>query len=104
MSDPTAFADFVRRVCAGDEQAAEELVRHYERAIRVAVRMRLTDPALRRQFYTVDVCQSVLRSFLGGRPLFSSTWTTRQFEVEDALACRTRGPAERRSDSVSESG
>src|SRR5262245_37887429 len=58
-----AFADFIRRIRAGDAGAAEELVRHYESAIRVAVRLRLTDPALLRHFDSMDVCQSVLASF-----------------------------------------
>ena len=47
----------------GDSDAATELVRTYESAIRVAVRTRLSDPALRRQFDSMDVCQSVLASF-----------------------------------------
>jgi RNA polymerase sigma-70 factor (ECF subfamily) len=63
MSDSAPFADFLRRIRAGDAQAAEELVRRYESAIRVAVRTRLTDPALKRRFDSVDVCQSVLASF-----------------------------------------
>jgi RNA polymerase sigma-70 factor (ECF subfamily) len=58
-----SFAEWMRRVRAGDAAAAEELVRKYESAVRVAVRIRLTDPALRRQFDSVDVCQSVLASF-----------------------------------------
>ena len=57
------LADLVARLRAGDAAAAAELVRRYETAIRVAVRSRLTDPALRRQFDSVDVCQSVLASF-----------------------------------------
>jgi DNA-directed RNA polymerase specialized sigma24 family protein len=63
MSDTPTFADFMTRVRAGDAQAAESLVRQYELAIRLAVRTRLTDPALRRQLDSVDVCQSVLASF-----------------------------------------
>jgi RNA polymerase sigma-70 factor (ECF subfamily) len=47
----------------GDEEAARQLVRRYESAIRVAVRTHLSDPRLRRQFDSMDVCQSVLRSF-----------------------------------------
>ena len=35
----------------------------YESAIRVAVRTNLSDPRLRRQFDSLDVCQSVLASF-----------------------------------------
>ncbi len=63
MSQTSAFADFMRRVRAGDAQAAEELVRRHEAAIRLAVRTRLTDPALKRRLDSVDVCQSVLASF-----------------------------------------
>src|SRR3954454_3246734 len=57
------FADLLERVRGGDSDAASEIVRKYEAAIRVAVRTRLTDPALRRQFDSMDVCQSVLASF-----------------------------------------
>src|SRR5262249_23413284 len=42
------FADFLRRVCAGDEAAATELVQRYEPALRLEVQLRLTDPKLRR--------------------------------------------------------
>jgi RNA polymerase sigma-70 factor (ECF subfamily) len=63
VSDPSLFPDFLRRIRAGDARAAEELVRRYEPAVRVAVRTRLTDPSLRRQFDSIDICQSVLASF-----------------------------------------
>ncbi len=63
MSDSDTFGEFMQRVRGGDAQAAEELVRRYEATIRLAVRARLTDPALKRQFDSVDVCQSVLLSF-----------------------------------------
>jgi RNA polymerase sigma-70 factor (ECF subfamily) len=63
MSDLTSFAEFLRRIRAGDARAAEELVRQYESTIRLAVRVRLTDPALKRRLDSVDVCQSVLASF-----------------------------------------
>ena len=42
------FADFLRRVCAGDELAATELVQRYEPALRLEVQLRFTDPKLRR--------------------------------------------------------
>jgi RNA polymerase sigma-70 factor (ECF subfamily) len=61
MSDD--FAVLLARVRTGDPDAAAELVRRYEPAIRVAVRANLTDPALRRHFDSMDVCQSVLGSF-----------------------------------------
>ncbi len=63
MSEPNTFAVLLTRVRAGDPAAAEELVKTFEPAIRVAVRASLVDPKLRRQFDTVDVCQSVLGSF-----------------------------------------
>jgi RNA polymerase sigma-70 factor (ECF subfamily) len=63
MSEQPEFAEFVRRVRCGDSQAAQELVKRYESAIRLAVRTRLTDPVLKRQVDSVDICQSVLASF-----------------------------------------
>jgi RNA polymerase sigma-70 factor (ECF subfamily) len=60
--DPS-FEEFMRRIRAGDEQAAEDLVRRYEPAIRRAVRVRLRDPRLRRLVESVDICQSVFASF-----------------------------------------
>src|SRR5262249_58436721 len=63
MTDDHTFGEFLRRVRAGDEEAASELVRRYESAVRVAVRMRLADARLRRVLDSMDVCQSVLASF-----------------------------------------
>lgn len=57
------FREWLCRVRAGDERAAEELVRRYGPAIRVVVRARLTDPKLLRRFDASDVCQSVWASF-----------------------------------------
>jgi RNA polymerase sigma factor (sigma-70 family) len=57
------FADFMRRVRAGDQQAAADLVRRYEAEIRREVRLRLSDPRLNRAFDSMDICQSVLGSF-----------------------------------------
>jgi RNA polymerase sigma-70 factor (ECF subfamily) len=63
MSVEPSFADFIRRIRAGDPQAAAELVQRHEPAIRMEVRLRLSDPRLRRLFDSMDVCQSVLASF-----------------------------------------
>jgi RNA polymerase sigma factor (sigma-70 family) len=63
MTEDSAFQEFIRRIRAGDEQAAVELVRLYEPAIRVEVRMRLSDPRLFRVCDSMDICQSVLSSF-----------------------------------------
>jgi RNA polymerase sigma factor (sigma-70 family) len=57
------FAEFLRRVRAGDERAAVELVRRYEPALRLEIRLRLRDPRLRRLLEPDDLCQSVLKSF-----------------------------------------
>src|SRR5207302_4615255 len=54
---------FIRRIRAGDEQAAVELIRQYEPVIRLEVRRRLSDPRLYRSFDSLDICQSVLASF-----------------------------------------
>ncbi len=58
-----AFSELLHRVRAGDPQAARQVVVEYSAAIRIAVRTRLSDPALRRQFDSMDVCQSVFGSF-----------------------------------------
>jgi len=64
-SETDDYADFIRRIRAGDAQAAEEVVRRFEREIRLEVRtcLRLRDARLRRVFDSMDVCQSVLASF-----------------------------------------
>jgi RNA polymerase sigma-70 factor (ECF subfamily) len=63
MTESSSFSELLARVRTGDADAARELVDRYESAIRVAVRVRLSDPSLRRQFDSMDVCQSVLGSF-----------------------------------------
>jgi RNA polymerase sigma-70 factor (ECF subfamily) len=55
--------DLLGRLRAGDGDAAAELVRRYEPEVRRAIRVRLTDPRLRRVLDTLDVCQSVLGNF-----------------------------------------
>jgi RNA polymerase sigma-70 factor (ECF subfamily) len=59
------YAEFIRRIRAGDQQAAADLVRRYEPEIRLEVRtwLRLRNPRLRRVFDSMDICQSVLASF-----------------------------------------
>jgi RNA polymerase sigma-70 factor (ECF subfamily) len=61
-NDPS-FDEFIRRIRAGDECAAVELLRRYEPAIRRTVRVRLRDPKLRRVIESADICQSVFASF-----------------------------------------
>src|SRR5205807_9456915 len=59
----STFSGFLRRIRAGDPEAAAELVRLYEPIIRREARLRLTDPVLRGLFDSSDFSQSVLRSF-----------------------------------------
>lgn len=61
--DPDSFRVLIDRVRAGDEQAAAELVRKYEPAIRRAARVRLLDTRLNRVLDSMDICQSVMASF-----------------------------------------
>jgi len=63
MPDQEGFADFLKRVRGGDEQAAAELVRRYEGLLRREIRMRMGDPRLFRTVESADICQSVLASF-----------------------------------------
>ena len=62
-SSPEPFQALIARVRAGDEQAAAELVRRYEPAIRRAARVRLVDTRLNRLLDSMDICQSVMASF-----------------------------------------
>lgn len=57
------FEDVIRRVRAGDEAAATELVERYQPAIRRAVRIRLSNSTLRSAAESADICQSVFFSF-----------------------------------------
>jgi RNA polymerase sigma-70 factor (ECF subfamily) len=63
MTEEQPFRDLIRRVRSGDEEAATDLVRRYEPAIRRAVRVRLRDNHLRRQLDSMDICQSILLNF-----------------------------------------
>jgi RNA polymerase sigma-70 factor (ECF subfamily) len=63
MPDENPFTSFLRRIRAGDPDAAAELVRRFEPLIRREARLRLHDPGLRRLFDSMDICQSVLASF-----------------------------------------
>jgi RNA polymerase sigma-70 factor (ECF subfamily) len=58
-----SFADLIRRVQAGDEQAAAQLVRDFAPVIRRDLRFRLRDARARQQFDSMDICQSVLATF-----------------------------------------
>ena len=63
MAEPLAFEELIRRVRAGDQAAAAELVQRDEPAIRRAARFRLAHQGLATLFDSIDICQSVLGSF-----------------------------------------
>jgi RNA polymerase sigma-70 factor (ECF subfamily) len=63
MPEDSTFSQFIDRIRAGDEKAAEELVKRFEPVIRMEVRMGMRDPSLNRLFDSMDICQSVLGSF-----------------------------------------
>jgi RNA polymerase sigma-70 factor (ECF subfamily) len=63
MSQDSPFTTLIRRVRAGEADAAAELVRQYEPQIRRMVRLRLTDPRLNRVLDSMDICQSVMANF-----------------------------------------
>jgi RNA polymerase sigma factor (sigma-70 family) len=75
MAESATFTDFIRRIRAGDEAAATELVRRYEPLIRREVRLHFEDRERLRLFDSMDICQSVLASF------FART-AAGQFELE----------------------
>ena len=57
------FAGLMNRIERGDAEAAHQLVSEYEPEIRRVIRIRLTDPQLRRTIDSMDICQSVLANF-----------------------------------------
>lgn len=63
MSESLTFRLLLDRVRAGDQAAAADLVRQFEPELRRAVRVRLSDPRLRRVVDSGDICQSVLANF-----------------------------------------
>jgi RNA polymerase sigma-70 factor (ECF subfamily) len=63
MAEDSPFQKLICRVRAGDQEAAAQLVREYEPAIRRAARVWSVDPRLRRVFDSMDICQSVFASF-----------------------------------------
>jgi RNA polymerase sigma-70 factor (ECF subfamily) len=63
MPETPTFEELIRRVRAWDQEAAAELVRRYEPMIRRTVRFRLADTRLNNVLESMDISQSVLKSF-----------------------------------------
>lgn len=76
MSTGERFRALLRRVRAGDAEAASELVRRYESAIRRLVRVDLRASRLGRLIDSADICQSVLANFF-------IRYAAGQFELEE---------------------
>ena len=70
MPEPDDFHDLIRRVRAGDEDAASRLVDQFEPMIRRVIRFRMKTRAdrgkLRAELDSADVCQSVFKSLFEG--------------------------------------
>ena len=64
MSEDPGFRELLARLRAGEQDAATELLRRYEPQVRRLIRVRLTDPQLRRVFDSADIFQSVFYDFL----------------------------------------
>jgi RNA polymerase sigma-70 factor (ECF subfamily) len=76
MAEENPFRALIRRVRAGDEEAARELANKYGPEIRRAVRVRLAQSSLRRVLDSLDICQSVLANFF-------ARLAAGQFELND---------------------
>lgn len=63
MAEGASFQELVERIRAGDNDAAAELVRRYEPAVRRVARVRLGAVHLRHLLDSLDICQSVFASF-----------------------------------------
>ena len=61
--NPEEFDQMVRALRDGDAAPAEAFVRLYEPHLRYLIRIRLSHSPLARLFDSVDVCQSILKSF-----------------------------------------
>ncbi len=66
MSQQGSFEDLMKRLCAGEEQAAVELFELYAQRLKGLARSRM-DHWLRQKESSQDVVQSVFRSFFGGQ-------------------------------------
>jgi RNA polymerase sigma-70 factor (ECF subfamily) len=63
MIGTSTFREFIAKIRSGDEAAARELVRQFEKVIRREVHLRLDDQRAFRLFDSMDISQSVLTSF-----------------------------------------
>jgi RNA polymerase sigma factor (sigma-70 family) len=62
-AEADSFENLIHKVRAGNHEAAAELVRRYEPAIRRTIRLRLDHAGLDSLLDSMDICQSVLGNF-----------------------------------------
>ena len=55
MAEPQDISALVGRIRAGDDKAAEELLQRYGNVFMRTIRLRLENPALRKQLDTEDI-------------------------------------------------
>jgi RNA polymerase sigma-70 factor (ECF subfamily) len=75
MREASHLHDLVRRMRAGDGDAAAEIMKFYQPHVLRSIRLRMRDSRLRLGLDDIDVCQSVMASFFARLALG-------QFEVE----------------------
>lgn len=63
MPPDASFDELIQRVGVGDDQAAAQLVRDFEPIVRRVLRARLRSADSRREFESMDICQSVMANF-----------------------------------------
>jgi len=63
VETPDHFKSLIRRLRSGDEDAARELLSQSQDVVLRFLRVRMTDPRLRRQVDSIDICQSVMADF-----------------------------------------
>jgi DNA-directed RNA polymerase specialized sigma24 family protein len=78
-----SFLAIIEPARRGNKAAIRELLTEYEPEIRRLVRVRLSNNGLRREFDSVDVCQSVMDDFF--RKLRTSRYTIDSLEQLIAL-------------------
>jgi RNA polymerase sigma-70 factor (ECF subfamily) len=66
MTSENPFPDLLRRIRAGDQEAAAELFRCHEPVLRRFIRTQMWHWQLRRTLDSIDVCQSVFGNFFQG--------------------------------------
>jgi RNA polymerase sigma factor (sigma-70 family) len=64
MPDELSFEELIARVRSGDQAASRTLLERYGGAVRRVARMRIRHAMLSGQYDSVDIFQSVMRSFL----------------------------------------